>query len=161
LDFKIRATGIDDARVVHGLVLDLAVAQGHAGEVRATVADIERDGFGPDARFHSIVAESNGEAVGLALYFYVYSTWEGRPALYVEDLIVGDAARGRGVGTALMRELARIAGANACSKLELSVGANNTARAFYEGLGMSRKGDWLPYTVSGRVLEELAGASRE
>lgn len=152
----IRQATIEDAPVVHELIRDLAAAQGFPEEVQSTVDDIARDGFGPDALFHSLLAEHEGAAMGLALYFYIYSTWQGRPALYVEDLIVGDQARGRGVGTLLMGELARVSRARGCSKLELSVSARNTARAFYEGLGMTRKGDWIPYTISGPALDQLA-----
>jgi GNAT superfamily N-acetyltransferase len=157
MTFRIRPAVPEDAPTVHRLISDLASAQGQAGEMRATIADIRRDGFGPDARFHSLLVESGGEAIGLALYFYIYSTWRGRPALYVEDLIVADKARGRGIGTALMRDLARITKARGCSKLELSVSATNTARIFYERLGLGRKGDWLPYTISGAALDRLAG----
>jgi diamine N-acetyltransferase len=155
----IRAATVSDAPTVHRLVKDLAASQGQAGEMRATIEDIGRDGFGPDALFHSILAESDGEAIGLALYFYIYSTWRGGSVLYVEDLIVADNARGQGVGTALMRDLARIAKARHCSNLELSVGSENTARVFYEGLGLRRKGDWLPYTIYGNGLDRLAGGA--
>lgn len=159
MSFEIRATVARDAPVLHRLISDLAAVQGHASEMRATVEDIRRDGFGLGALFHSLLAEKSGEAIGLALYFYIYSTWQGRPALYVEDLIVADSARGQGVGTALMRGLAGIARTRGCSKLELSVSARNTARTFYEGLGMSRKGDWLPYTISGPALDTLGDAA--
>jgi GNAT superfamily N-acetyltransferase len=156
-----RHATVEDASTVHGLIRDLAAAQDSASEMRSTVADIARDGFGPGALFHSLLAEEEGEAVGLALYFYIYSTWQGRPALYVEDLIVTDRARGRGIGTLLMRKLAGISSERGCSKLELSVSARNTARAFYEGLGMNQKGDWIPYTISGPALDRLAVASRQ
>jgi GNAT superfamily N-acetyltransferase len=159
MSVKIRAAVAEDAPTVHQLVCDLAAAQGFPDEMRATIEDIRRDGFGVDALFHSLLAENNGEAIGLALYFYIYSTWEGRPALYVEDLIVAESARGTGVGTELMRELARVARARGCSKLELSVSVKNTARAFYEGLGMSRKGDWLPYTINGQAMDDLAAGA--
>lgn len=155
MTLEIRAAVVEDAPTVHRLICDLAVAQGFEGVVLATIADIRRDGFGDNALFHALLAENDGQAFGLALYFRIYSTWQGRPALYVEDLFVDDSARGMGVGTALMRTLARIAKEKGCSKLELSVSSENTARAFYEGLGMSRKGDWLPYTVGGEALDRL------
>jgi GNAT superfamily N-acetyltransferase len=152
----IRAASVEDAATVHGLIRDLAAAQGHGEAMRATVEDIRRDGFGPGALFHSLLAQREGKPMGLALYFYIYSTWQGRPALYVEDLIVDASARGLGVGTELMRALAKIAMARGCSKLELSVSEENTARVFYEGLGMCRKSDWLPYTIDGAALKGLA-----
>ena len=160
MTFEIRQAVVDDAAVVHRLICDLAAVQGFEGAVQATIEDIRRDGFGAGALFHSMLVEKDGEAFGLALYFYIYSTWEGRPTLYVEDLVVSDLARGLGVGTALMRELARIAKAKGCSKLELSVSDKNTARAFYEGLGMKRKGDWLPYSISGVGLDGLANEAK-
>lgn len=152
----IRHASVEDAPTIHGLIRELAAVQGFPDQVRSTVADIVRDGFGPGALFHSILAEDRGRAIGLALYFFVYSTWEGRPALYVEDLIVTGRARGMGVGTLLMRDLAGVATERGCSKLELSVTARNTARAFYEGIGMTRKGDWIPYTIRGSALDRLA-----
>ena len=157
----IRHATVEDAPTVHALIRDLAAAQNSAAEMRSTVADIIRDGFGPGALFHSLLAEEAGTAIGLALYFHIYSTWQGRPALYVEDLIVADQARGRGIGTWLMRRLAEISRERGCSKLELSVSARNTARAFYEGLGMTQKGDWIPYTISGPALDRLAAVSEE
>lgn len=153
---RIRPTVVADAATIHRCISELAAVQGIADQVLSTVEDVVRDGFGSGARFRSILAERDGEAVGLASYFFTYSTWQGRPTLYVEDLIVNDTSRGLGVGTALMRELARLALEHACSRLELSVSAKNTARAFYEGLGMSRKADWLPYSIAGAALDSLA-----
>ena len=71
MTFRIRPALAEDAPVVHRLIRDLAAAQGHAGEMRATIEDIRRDGFGAGALFHSLLAEGGGEAIGLALYFYI------------------------------------------------------------------------------------------
>ena len=157
MNLKIRQAILEDAAVVHRLIQDLAAAQGQATSMICSIDDIRRDGFGPVALFHAILAEVNGQPQGLALYFFIYSTWQGRPALYVEDLIVTDSARGAGIGRALMQELARIAEMRHCSKLELSVSIKNNARIFYEHLGLSHKGDWVPYTISGAALAALAG----
>ena len=157
MNLKIRQAVLEDAAVVHRLIQDLAAAQGQATSMISSIDDIRRDGFGPEALFHAVLAEVDGHPRGLALYFFIYSTWQGRPALYVEDLIVTDIARGGGIGRALMQELARIAEMRHCSKLELSVSIKNTARTFYERLGLSRKGDWVPYTISGAALAALAG----
>jgi GNAT superfamily N-acetyltransferase len=157
MNLKIRQAILEDAAVVHRLIQDLAAAQGQAASMISSIDDIRRDGFGPAALFHAVLAEVNGHPQGLALYFFIYSTWQGQPALYVEDLIVTDSARGAGIGRALMQELARVAEMRHCSKLELSVSTNNNARIFYEHLGLSRKGDWVPYTISGGALAALAG----
>ncbi|MDA0341689.1 MAG: GNAT family N-acetyltransferase [Proteobacteria bacterium] len=157
MTLKIRPAALEDAAVVHRLIQDLAAAQGQAASMVSSIDDIRRDGFGPAALFHAVLAEVDGHPRGLALYFFIYSTWQGRPALYVEDLIVTDGARGSGIGRALMQELARIAEMRHCSKLELSVSTENTARVFYERLGLNRKGDWIPYTISGAALTALAG----
>ncbi len=161
MTLTIRPATLEDAPTVHGFIVDLAVVQGARDQVLSTVEDIARDGFGPGAMFHSILAENQGEAIGFASFYLTYSTWQGRSALYVEDIIVNDAARGLGVGTAMLRELARITLERGCSKMELSVRAENTARAFYERLGMTRKGDWLPYTIAGPALDRLASAGGE
>jgi GNAT superfamily N-acetyltransferase len=102
MNLKIRQAILEDAAVVHRLIQDLAAAQGQATSMICSIDDIRRDGFGPVALFHAILAEVNGQPQGLALYFFIYSTWQGRPALYVEDLIVTDSARGAGIGRALM-----------------------------------------------------------
>lgn len=164
MSIELRPAEAGDVTLLLDLIRRLAEAQDAAGYVESTPQDLLRDGFGPVPRFHALLAEQvdaatgRRTAVGLALYYFTYSTWAGRPNLYVEDLYVDAGQRGTGVGRRLMAELARTALAAGCARLELAVKTDNRARAFYERLGLVRKGTWLPYAVAGEALAALAEA---
>ena len=165
MSIALRPAEAGDVATLLDLVQRLAEAQDAAGYVQATPQDLLRDGFGPVPRFHAILAEWVDPAggrrtpVGLALYYFTYSTWGGRPNLYVEDLYVDAELQGSGIGRRLMAALARAALDAGCGRLELAVKTDNRARAFYERLGLTRKGTWLPYAVSGEGLRDLAAAT--
>lgn len=132
----VRRAERQDAAAIHALVVELARARDALHKVRSSVADLERDGFGETPAFEALLAELDGEAVGLCLYFASYSTWRGTSGIYVQDLIVADAARGLGVGRRLLAETAAIARARGGSYLRLSVDDDNArARAFYRRSG--------------------------
>ena len=97
--------------------------------------------------------------VGFALFFTTYSTWEGRPSLYLEDLFVVESARKHGAGRALMAKLAAICVERGYQRLELQVLDWNPAREFYHRLGMGHMNEWLPYRLSGQALHALATQS--
>ncbi len=102
----------------------------------ATAADLLRDGFGPEPKFRVDIAEWSGEPAGFALYFWNYSTWQGKPGLYLEDLFVRPRFRGKGIGKALLVHLARVAVKNNCGRLVWQVLDWNTpAIEFYKSLG--------------------------
>jgi GNAT superfamily N-acetyltransferase len=152
----IREAAASDAETIVRLVRALADFEGLAHEVRMTAADVLRDGFGPQPRFECLLAEIDGEAVGLALFFHNYSTFEGRPGLYVEDLYLAEAARGRGIGRQLLTRLAQIALERECARLDLGVLHWNPARGFYERLGFVHRTGWRPDRLSGEALTRLA-----
>jgi GNAT superfamily N-acetyltransferase len=145
-----------DAAAILRLIRELAEFEKLAHEVRATEEDIRRDGFGPKRYFECLLAEADGEAVGFALFFHDYSTFEGRPGIYLEDLYVRENQRGRGIGRRLMARLAALAVARDCRRLDLSVLHWNPAREVYERLGFEHKKDWLPYRLTGEALKRLA-----
>ena len=116
-----------------------------------------RDGFGERLRFECLLAEVDGAPVGFALYFEDYSTFEGRPGIFVEDLYVAEAARGLGIGQQLLARLAQVAIERDYRRLDLMVLHWNPARSFYERLGFRHSADWLPYRVTGEALARLAG----
>jgi GNAT superfamily N-acetyltransferase len=148
---------VEDAADVHRLVIELAKVQGAGDLVRSSPADLARDGLKPGAMLQAVLArDAAGKAVGLSLYFFTYSTWNGQRVLYVEDLYVDAALRGSGLGRRLLAEMARITKAEGALRLDLSVKSGNTARGFYETLGLVQKGDWVPYTLTGDALEALA-----
>ncbi len=152
----IRPAARGDAATILRLVRELAEFEGLGHEVQAREADILRDGFGAQPRFECLLAEVDGEALGFALYFHNYSTFEGRAGLYLEDIYVNERVRGLGLGRALMARLARLAIERGCARFELSVLHWNPARAFYRRLGFEHNADWLPYRVDGALLDALA-----
>jgi GNAT superfamily N-acetyltransferase len=154
---SIRKADKKDSATIHRLILELAVFEELEHAVKAGVGDIERMGFGERPYFECLLAEEDGEALGFALYFHNFSTFEGRPGLYLEDLYVGPAARGKGVGRALIAALAKLCKEQDFRRLDLSVLHWNPARRFYETLGMSHNEAWLGYRLEGDALAALAG----
>jgi GNAT superfamily N-acetyltransferase len=114
--------------------------------------------FGPRPFAEVILAEANaGEVVGFALFFHNFSTWEGCPGIYLEDLFVRPEHRGAGHGKALLVELARIAVERGCKRFEWQVlDWNEPSIAFYRALGAVPLDEWTKYRVSGEALEALA-----
>ncbi|GHD54416.1 N-acetyltransferase [Thalassobaculum fulvum] len=165
MTIELRPAVAADATTLLDLIRRLAEAQDAADYVESTVDDLLRDGFGPAPRFHALLAEAvdpasgRRDAIGLALYYFTYSTWAGRPNLYIEDLYVDPDRRGDGIGRRLVAALARAAVDGGCARLELAVKTDNRAREFYERLGMVRKGTWLPYAIADDALRTLAGTA--
>ncbi len=136
---RVRQATADDADDIVRLVRALAVYAGEPVEsVWLTEDIVRRDAFGRQPRFAALLAEHDGRVSGLALYFFSYSTWEGRPSLFLEDLFLESAARGNGLGRAMMVTLARIAREQNCGRLHLSVLEWNPTREFYHLLGIER-----------------------
>jgi GNAT superfamily N-acetyltransferase len=152
----IRAAEPADAGTIVRLVRALAAYESLLDRVRITEADVLRDGFGEHPHFECLLAEIEGEAVGFALFYPNYSTFDGRPGLYVEDLFVAEAARGLGVGRRLMARLAAMALERGGTRLSLAVLDWNPARDFYHRLAFSKVEEWLPYQLSGAALALLA-----
>jgi GNAT superfamily N-acetyltransferase len=153
----IRPAGASDAPTIVRLVRELAAFERLADQVRITEADVLRDGFGERRRFECLLVEVEGRAAGFVLFFHSYSTFEGRPGIYVEDLYLTEAARGLGIGRRLLARLAQIALERDCRRLDLSVLHWNPARGFYDRLGFRQRADWLPYRLTGEALARLAG----
>ncbi len=124
--------------------------------VKITAEDVLRDAFGEPPRFEVLMADRDGASVGFALFFHTYSTWEGRPGLYIEDLYVEESERGSGAGLQLMAAVARLAEERGCGRVELSVLGWNPARKFYERLGMRHSEKWLAYRIVRPELSALA-----
>ena len=155
----IRQAQQSDAPAIHRLICGLAEYEKAAHEVKSTVADIERDGFGPNPLFHCLIAELDGDAVGFALYFFTWSTWTGTPSLYLEDLFVYPDKRGQGIGFGLLKACAQAALEKGCQRFEWAVlDWNHLARDFYHALGAYHKEEWLPYRLEGESLSKLAGS---
>ena len=151
-----------DVALVLALIRELAEYEKLAHEVVADEALLRASLFGPRPFAETLIAEkpvADGppEALGFALWFHSFSTFLGRPGLYLEDLYVRPAARGSGVGRALLVRLAAIAVARGCGRLEWSVlDWNEPAIGFYRRLGARPRDDWTVYRVSGETLQALA-----
>ena len=158
----IREAVANDAQTILDFIIGLAEFENEPRSiVEATVESIRRDGFGEDRRFETLIAERDGEPLGMALYFPHYSTWTGTPVLYLEDLFVKQEARGTGAGFALMHALAQIAEARGWKRLDLSVLDWNPARQFYHQLGMEHESEWLLYRLDEDGIANLAQTGRD
>ena len=125
--------------------------------VTATEEGLERDGFGPNPIYFCLMAVHDGKAAGFAFFFYNYSTWLGRPGIYLEDLFVEPELRGLGIGKALLERVAAIAVEKGCQRLEWAVLDWNTpAIEFYREMGAECMDEWRNVRVSGEALKGLA-----
>jgi len=150
----------EDAAHIIRLIKGLAAYENEPPEsVKISEADIRRDGFTEPRRFECLMAEMNGDAVGFALFFYNYSTWEGRAGIYVEDLFVEERARGHGLGRTLMAAVAKLALERNCGRIDLSVLDWNPTRDFYHGIDCTHMSEWLPYRMEGTAIRALADAA--
>lgn len=138
------------------LIVALAVYEREPDAVRATEASLAETLFGEGAQVFAHVAEADGRVVGVALWFQTFSTWTGRPSLYLEDLFVEESARG-GAGRALMAALAREAKARDCARIDWAVlDWNEPAKRFYTALGARPSTGWEPWRIEGAALARLA-----
>jgi GNAT superfamily N-acetyltransferase len=148
-----------DVPEILALIRELAVYEKEPDAVLTTEADLRRDGFGPEPYFRCLMAEWEGRVAGFALYFFQYSTWQGRPALYLEDLFVRDQFRKRGIGVALFRHLAKVAVERNCTRFQWEcLDWNRPALDFYESTGAKVMREWLNLRVTGEALRALAGS---
>ena len=155
----VRSALRSDAPFILEMIRELARFEKSEESVRATVADLERDGWGDVPRFEALIAEFEAVPVGFALYFHNYSTWEGRAGIYLEDLYVRPEARRSGAGRQLIIRLAAIARERGCARLDLAVLDWNPARGFYAALGITQLEEWLPYRAEGEALAALAAGA--
>ena len=153
----IRKATREDVPAILGLEKELATYEREPDAVIATEEDFLRDGFGERPAFEVLIAEEAAETIGFAFYFFNYSTWVGRKCLYLEDLFVRPAHRGRGAGIALMKALAKIAVETDCRRFIWAVlDWNEPAITFYESLGAKVMREWLHVRLEGEALTRLA-----
>ena len=154
---EIRFATSDDCALLLRLIHALAAFERAPDAVVATEADLRRQGFGADRQFEAILAFLDGEPAGFAAFHSRFSTWLGRPGLYLEDLFVIESARRHGVGRRLMARLAAIAIARGWARIDFQVLDWNPARGFYEQIGLGQVGDWLRFGGDEAALRRLAG----
>jgi len=140
---------------VLGLITELAIFEREPDAVVVTVDDLRRDGFGDNPLFHAFVAEHNGEIVGMALYYYRYSTWKGK-TIHLEDLIVTEKMRGTGLGSALYKEIIRQGKRENVRRIEWNVLDWNTpAIDFYKKSGARILDDWRVAQMDGAGIDNF------
>src|SRR5205809_1631856 len=153
-DFKIRPACLEDVPVILQLIHDLATYERAPDEVSATEEQLVEVLFGERPAAEVLLVFEGESPVGFAVYFYNFSTWLGRPGLYLEDLFVKPEKRGKGYGRALLVELAKIARDRGCGRMEWAVlNWNEPAIKFYRALGAKPMNEW---TVSRLTREEIA-----
>jgi GNAT superfamily N-acetyltransferase len=146
-----------DAPLILRYIAELAEYEREPAKAVATEADILRHAFGEHPLIHAVMAEWEGRPAGFALYYLSFSTWEGKPGLYLEDLFVRPEFRGCGIGKALLKRLARIALDRGCTRYIWQVLDWNTpAIEFYEAMGAQVLKEWLTCRVEGEALTRLA-----
>lgn len=145
-----------DVGVIMGFIKELAEYESLAHEVVADELSLERSLFGEHPVAEALIAEFETTPIGFALYFPTFSTFVGRPGLYLEDLYVRPNMRGKGVGTLLLQHVARLARERGCGRLEWSVlNWNQPAIRFYEALGARAMDDWTVYRLTDDHLSKL------
>jgi GNAT superfamily N-acetyltransferase len=147
-----------DVPAIYRLVRELAEYERSLDQVVATEAGLAASLFGGQPAVHAHVATHDGAVAGFALWFLSYSTWTGRPGIYLEDLYVTPGARGQGYGKALLAELARICVQRRYARLEWAVLDWNTpAIGFYTSAGAAAMDEWTVFRLAGPPLAALAG----
>jgi GNAT superfamily N-acetyltransferase len=157
LDFRIEPATEHDVPLILHLVKKLAEYERLSHEVVATEEDFRKALFGPARVAEALLAFSGNQPVGFALYFSTFSTFVGRPGIYLEDIFVEPEHRGQGIGAALLTRIARTARDRNCGRLEWSVLTwNEPSIGFYERLGARRMEEWRVFRLAGEALEKLA-----
>lgn len=155
--FSIRPGTRRDAAAIVTLIRELARYERLLPEVSITPAQVRRHGFGARVYFQTLICRRKGKPVGLALYFFTYSSFMGKPILWLEDLVVLPNERGQGAGKAILQALARIAVKRGCGRMEWSVlDWNAPAIRFYRRIGARLDKEWIITRLKGAPLRRLA-----
>lgn len=151
-----QATDADPALILH-FIRELAIYEKAEHEVLATEETIKNSIFSDDSHVHALICEQEGQPVGMAIYFYNYSTWLAKSGLYLEDLYVSPDHRGKGAGKLLLKKMAKIALQNDCGRFEWScLDWNKPSRDFYQSIGAQSQDEWVGYRMSGQTLIDFA-----
>jgi len=158
MTITIRSAAAADTPLIAQFIRDLAAYEKLAHAVRFDEVRLGERLFGPRPYAEVIIGEIDGTAQGFALFFHNFSTFEGRPGIYLEDLFVRPAARGSGLGKALLAHLAALAVERDCARLEWAVlDWNAPSIGFYQNLGAKLMDEWTVMRVDGDALINLAG----
>ena len=156
----IRQGTVDDCALLLSLIKELAEYEKLADKVVATEAELRESLFGPRASAEVLIGEYHKTPVAYALFFHNFSTFMGRPGIYLEDIYVQPAVRGKGFGKALMQHIAALAVERNCTRMEWSVlDWNEPSIQFYRSIGAVPMSGWTVQRLSGDALESLAAAA--
>jgi GNAT superfamily N-acetyltransferase len=155
-NFQIRPAHLNDVPIILELIRDLATYERAPDEVVATEEQLMDVLFGERRVAEVLLAFEAESPVGFAVYFYNFSTWLGRPGLYLEDLFVRPEKRGKGYGRALLVELAKIARDRGCGRMEWAVDWNEPAIKFYRALGATPMNEWTVFRLTRQEIANLA-----
>ncbi len=160
-DFEIKSTTIDDVPLILSFIQKLADYEKLSHEVVATEDGLRAVLFGERRYAETVIAYYQNQPVGFALFFHNFSTFLGKPGIYLEDLFVDPEQRGKGFGKALLVYLAKLAHERNCGRFEWSVlDWNEPSIKFYESLGAVPLKEWTMYRLTGAALDKLAGEVR-
>lgn len=155
----VRPATIDDVDQIMQFVIDLAVYEKEENAVVATPEHFVKALFCKNPQAHCLIAESGGKSVGLAIYFFSFSTWLGQHGIYLEDLFVSPESRGLGAGKALLKELSKIAVEKNLGRVEWSVlDWNEPSINFYKALGAEPKDGWTVFRLDDQALIDFAAS---
>jgi len=154
---SIRQAVVEDAALILHFVRELAIYEKAEHEVLATEQTIKETIFSGDSHVNALICEQDGQPLGMAIYFYNYSTWLAKPGLYLEDLYVSLEHRGKGAGKLLLKKMAQIALQKGCARFEWScLDWNKPSRDFYESIDAKSQDEWIGYRMSGQTLIDFA-----
>jgi GNAT superfamily N-acetyltransferase len=156
IDLSIRKASCEDVPLILNFIKELAIYEKMVDQVTATEETLRESLFGDMPYAHVLIAEIGKKPVGYTLYFYNFSTFLGRPGLYVEDVFVSREYRGQGIGTALFNKCAAIAKEKKCDRMEWIVLKWNPARKLYDRMGGKSMDKWLLYRLKGDALDKMA-----
>lgn len=154
-NLKIRLAEPTDTPLILRFIKELAEYEKLAHEVVASKEILDETLFGERSYAEVIIAEYNNEPVGYTLFFHNFSTFLGRPGLYIEDIYVTPKQRGKGIGKALLAYCARLAKERKCGRMEWWVLKWNPARKFYEKIGAEAMDEWVVYRLTGEAMERM------
>lgn len=156
-DYKLKSAAVEDIPLILQFIRELAEFEKLSHQVSATEEDLKNTLFGKTKYAEVVIGYYKGEPVSFALFFYNYSTFLGKPGLYLEDLYVKPSARGRGLGKILISYLARLAKEKSCGRFEWwCLNWNRKALNFYKSIGAEQMDEWTVLRVTGDKLKKLS-----